>query len=829
MNEILAPRYGTGMLRRFGWFYKVLGLGRSLSAVEFEPNSVERVREAANSGPVVYVLQHPSAIDHLALNAVLNRRRLPLSVWSSATSTFWWQPVRDAWHDLWARMTGPPDDPVESGWLAAQVAAGHVTTLFLKGSSKGDAPDPFQALLDAQALCDRPIQIVPVVVQWSRAPELHNSVQNWLLGRQSAPGPFSQLRLAWFNNVGTVVQAGQPLDLAEFSRRARPEMAVRALRTVLRRYLKRESSIIQGPRILAYNEMKRVVLESPSLRRLAVEEAEERGVSVEVVRKQMDAEFKLIAARFRWWVVRAADVVLRPIWTKIYSGVDVRPEDIEAIREAMRDGSCVVIPCHKSHFDYLLLSWVFYRHNLIVPHVIAGANLNLPVVGQFFRSVGGFFIKRSFRGERVHPAVFSRYLSELVFQGYPVEFYIEGGRTRSGKLLPAKTGVLGMLMEAAEVRPHDHDVTLLPMSLAYEEVAEQASYVREAGGEEKKPETVGQVLKARSVLSRRYGRVYLRVGEPIRCSEIVAGTPWSEREPEVKATTLDHVGRQIMHRIGRVTVVLPTCLCAAALLAHHRRGIKQEVLLARVHRFRAVLKRQNAMEAASLDHFDQAVITALDRFAREGHVEPFELEGERVWSVVVDARMELEFYKNQLIHFLLPAGVAALLIRAVDLESFTRADIEPVGAQLVALWDREFRFDPEQSLEAFLDAGLDDLVAHGGLAVDEGVYRLVDVERMGEIHALFRNFVESYRIVLSGRSELAGQTVKTLPKHLSAAGDRFLATGLATRPEALSTITMGNALRALIDDGAFTRDGDTLGSVEERCVALDRWLAPMVE
>lgn len=831
-----APRYGSAMLRRFGWLYGLLGLGRAFRAVAFEENSVERVRAAHNAGPVVYVLQYASAIDHLALNAVLNRRRLPLSVWSNGTISFWWQPrLADAWRDLWAHLHGSEGDPVESGWLTAQILAGNVVTLFLSGSGwfsrvKGD---PIAALVDAQRQSERPIQIVPVVVQWNRAPALGRPVQNFLLGRHQAPGILGQLRQAWLNAEGTVVQAGQPLDLAEFVRRARPDEAGVALRTVLRRYLRRESQIIQGPRILPYTEMRRVVLDNPGMKRLAEEVARERGTTLESVRREMEAEFKLIAARFRWWVVRVADVALRPIWTRIYSGVDVRPEDIEAIRNAMRDGSAVIMPCHKSHFDYLLLSWVFYRHNLIVPHVIAGANLNIVLVNHFLRSVGGLFIKRSFRGERIHPAVFARYLRELVFQGYPIEFYVEGGRTRSGKLLPAKTGVLSMLFDAAEVRPHDHEVTLLPVSLAYEQVAEQGAYVREAGGEEKKAENLGQVIKARSVLRRRFGRVYLRVGEPVRTGAIVdpAGDrpTWSLRDEATRKAELDRVGRRIMYRIGEVTVVLPTCLCAAALLAHHRRGMRQSDLLDRVRRFRALLQRQEAMEAASLERFDQAVVTALDRFARDGHLESHELEGERVWSVDVDSRMELEFYKNQLVHFLLPAGVVTLAARTLPDAPFTlQALLEPAGA-LVELWDREFRFDPDSDLSALLEHGLADLEAHGALVREERTWRVVDGNRMGEVHALFRNFVESYRIVLSARHELKGQTRKTLPKKLAKAGEKYLATGLATRPEALSTITMGNAVAAFLDLGLFIRDGDALGADEERCAAAERRLAPMVE
>lgn len=831
----LAHRYGTGMLRRFGWFYKVLGLGRAFSRVEFEENSVERVREAANTGPVVYVMQYASTVDHLALNAVLNRRRLPLSVWSNGTNSFWWQTTLEAWRDLWSRLRGEHDDPVDSGWLARQVAAGHIVTLFLDERRWfGErTSDPFQALLDAQDRSDEPIQVVPVVVQWSRAPELHGVVRNFLLGRQRAPGIFTQLRNAWFNAEGTFVQAGQPLDLAELKRRTKPDQAVRALRTVLRRYLKRESRIVQGPRLLPYQEMKQVVLDSPALRKLAVEEAEAQGTSVTAIRKKMDAEYRLIAAHFRWWVVRAADVVLRPIWTKIYAGVDVRPEDIEAIREAMRNGSAVAVPCHKSHFDYLLLSWVFYRHNIIIPHVIAGANLNIPLVNRFLRSVGGFFIRRSFRGQRIHPAVFAHYLRELTFRGYPVEFFIEGGRTRSGKLLPAKTGVLSMLFEAAEIRPHDHDVTLLPMSFAYEQVAEQASYVREAGGEDKKPESVGQLIRARSVLSQRFGRVYLRVGEPIRCSTFVDADDdtaiWTQRDEDDRKQTLDYVGRKIMVNIGQVTVVLPTCLCAAALLAHQRRGVRQDVLLERVARFRALLQRQGAMEAASLEHFEHSIRTALDRFNRDGHVEPHELEGQRVWGVVVDARIELEFYKNQLVHYLLPAGIVAACVRALPDGPFTGSVLVERAARLVELWDREFRFDPDQSVEALLEHGIADLVAHGGLEEQDGAFVVRDEDRMGEIHALFRGLFESYRVVLAARSELAGHTRKTLPKALAKQADRFLTAGLVTRPEALSTIPLANAIATYVALGVFTKDGDALGAEEERCVELDQWLAPMVE
>lgn len=805
-NQLPELRHGTGMLRRFGWFYKVLGFGRRLSNVRLEENSVDRIRAAMDKGPIVYVLKDASAADHLALNSVLNRRRLPLSVWSNGANSFWWQPVLDAWRDLWLRITEAREDPVASGWLARQIAAREAVTLFLRGRRlwSGGEGDAFQALLDAGELTSAPIQVIPVVVNWTRAPDVSNPTLSFLLGRGRA-GVLGQLRNIWFRAEGTFVQVGEPLDLAEFRRRARQPAAVRVLRTILRRYIQRESQIARGPKLIPYQQLKRVVLNNPEIRKLAASEADRQGVDARTIRKQMESEYGLIAANFRWWVVRASDVALRIVWTRVFSGVDVRPEDVERMRDAMRSGSMVMVPCHKSHADYILLSWVAYDHNLIVPHVIAGANLAIWPISIFLRSVGGFFIKRRFAGERLHPAIFSRYLSELIFRGYPVEFYIEGGRTRSGKLLPPKVGVLGMVFNSAERRPHDHKVTLLPISLAYEQVAEEGAYTREAAGEEKRPESLGQVFKARSVLKRRFGRVYLRVGEPIDCATHVDRTSeqpaWSERTEADRKEHLQFVGEQIIHRIGEVAVVLPTCLCAAALLAHHRRGIRATELAGRVDRFRTFLRDRGAPEAASIQQLEVVIRTAMDRFGRAGHVEATEVEGERVWSVVPGSRIPLEFYKNQVVHHFALAGFVTLVVRGSGADRMPIGDVVSGFERIQGLLHREFVFDPARTSSERAMAGVEALVGHGALRVEDDQVVVDQPERMGEIYQMFRNFAEAYRLILQLPEEVQQHTSRTLPKHLSERGPELLAAGIVSRNESVSTITLGNAIRGWLDLG----------------------------
>jgi len=841
------------MLRRFGWFYRLLGLGRLLGRLRMEDHSVERVRAASETGPVVYVLLERSTLDHLALNTVLNKRRLPLSVWAHGVTAFYWQPVVEAWADVGRRVKalfswGPAPDPIASGWLARTVASGAPVVVFLEQSplrrlfSRGEHPDAFAALLAAQELTDKPIQLLPVVVAWHMAPEARGgALRAFIRGARVGRGLLTRLRDLLTRSKDAFVQVGDPVDLQEFTERVQEDRRPRALRLLLRRYLRRESRLIRGPTLLPYGDMERVVLDNPPMRVLAAQEARATGRSVEQVRADMVKIYRRIAAHFRWWVILLIRALLRPLWTRVFAGVDIREEDIERIRTAMREGSVVLSASHKSHFDYVLLSWVFHSHDLIVPHVVAGENLAIWPVSFLMRGAGAFFIKRSFSGDRVFPAVFSRYLRELLRLGYPVEFFIEGGRSRSGKLLPPRLGVLGMVLDAASVRATDHEVTLLPLSFAYEQVAEAGAYARELAGEKKKPETLGQVVKAGKVLRHRYGRAYVRVGEPIRTSPIVDArdgrAPWDALDRGDHREILQTVGERVVYRIGRATVLLPTSLVALSVLAHHRRGLRHSELLARCDRLRAFLDFAGAEEAASLELYSQAIAQALAELHRGKLIESLEVDGERVWAVPPDKRITLEFYKNQVLHWFAPAGYVAVALRSRPDGPFTVEDLRLSFADLLWLFRREFILDPDRPSTTQLHEGIGSLEVHGALARVEGegepAWAVADPVRIGEIYSLFRNFVEAYALVLRHADRYG-------PRHLSRSelcsalqGDRetWLATGEITRPEALSMVTVDNAVRAYVEDGVLVDDGRGALAVDperqqQRLATLEGVFAP---
>ena len=812
----------TAMLSEFGLMY--VPLSGMLSRVRLPEHAAATVREAATRGPVVYVLLQPSVLDHLALNGALRHAELPLSTWANAAPLWPFRPLGQLWAAARRWWRDDPDAEIQLG-LARRLAAGESVTLFL-GHEPAPGADPIGALIRAQAVSERPIQVLPVLLVWDRSPEASSAIRWWIEGSREDPARYARLRDLVLRNGSAFVQVGEPVDLRALTARAAERTAAgrpiadeaRALRVALRRYLRRESNVVRGPRLIPHAQMKRMVLDNPPMRDLAAKIADGEATTPEAISRRMATDYDRLAARFSWWVIELLKIVLKPLWTRIYDGVDVRPDDLEKIRAAVRGGTAILTPSHKSHFDYLLLGWVFYSNGLIVPHVIAGMNLAIWPVSIILRGAGGFFVRRSFAGDKVFPAVFARYLRELVRHGWPVEFFIEGGRTRTGKLLVPKLGVLGMVFEAAVHRRRGDEVTVLPMALAYEQVAEERAYARELGGAKKEPETFGALVRARSVFRRRYGRVYLRVGEPIPLGPLVDTTPgWLDLGADERRAQLQHVANRVIYRIGLVSLVLPTSLVAMALLAHHRRGMRQTELAARVERLRATLNRLGALEAASLERASEATLQALARFADKGHVEALEVDGERVWAVPPDQRITLDFHKNQAVHHLAPLMFAVAALRALPDGPFTTGDLADGFAFVSHTMRREFVLDPDRAPEVRLEAAVQALRDHGAIIEDDaGRWSPLDAERLGELHGLFRSLLDSYRIVAAAVPILHGGLATEAAARLQADP------GAGARPESRSIVALENAVASLREDGAFVLAD---GRIEDRPEARRALLA----
>lgn len=828
-------RFRSGMLRRFGALYWLSGLGFLLRKLRLEEHSAENIRLAANKGPLVYVLYTPSVLDWLAVNRVLNRRRLPLARYTSDLRSTAFRPllgaVREWGTSLMSWVKGERVDPLGSGWLTEAVANGTPSCVFVvqhKGARESGGPggaDPIEALLEAQARCERPIQLVPMVVVWGRAPEVARSeAARFVLGSADEPGPLQKLWAVLTRSDAAIVQAGVPLDLLALAARVGEgpvSRQARAARILLRRYLYRESHTLRGPRIRPYRWTRRIVLSSPEVRRVVQEEAAATGRTPARVYAEVDRTLDKIAARMSYPFVRFADHFCRFLFTRIFNGVDMRPEDAERIRAAFRQGTPILVPCHRSHLDYILISWVCYQHDIFIPHVCAGDNLAFFPLGTVLRRVGGFFIKRSFKGERVFPVVFERYLRQLIRDGFPIEFYLEGGRSRTGKLLPAKHGVLSMILDAASGGREDRDAIFLPMAICYEQIAEEGAYARELGGETKRGEDISQVVAASRVIKKRYGRVYLRVGEPIAARSVTGelGTPWAELGKGQRKEVLQRTGERLMVRISHQLVVLPTGLVALALLAQSRSSLRVGELRERCARLLGQLQRRGSLGADEALLAPRSFASALGRFEGERIVSRVldggsarSLGDSDIVSVAPERRITLEYYKNSVIHALAPLSLLAAAVRAQrEAPPIELGVVFETFRTLTFLLRYEFTLDPEQRLDELEREALGDLLAYGGAhEAPEARLTVSEPRRVAELAEITRNFIESYLLVLEGARALRDKdcTVRELPRLIQDWGKQRVSLDELRRPEALSLANLQNAVAAFVEEGVINVRSD---------------------
>ena len=326
-------------------------------------------------------------------------------------------------------------------------------------------------------------------------------------------------------------------------------------------HFQRKRQSMTGPTLLERQELNNSVLGSDAVRRAMAEESRSKKISHEQAKARAQSYVTEIAADYREGLIRFGDRLLTRIWNKIYNGISVG--HAERIRELAANGHEIVyVPCHRSHMDYLLLTYVIYHEGMVTPHIAAGINLNFWPVGKIFRRGGAFFLRRSFAGNKLYTAVFREYLELLFNKGYSVKYYPEGGRSRTGRLIPPKTGMLAMTIQAM-LKGVNRPVSIVPVYIGYENVMEVKSYLNELKGSKKKKESNWQVFSAIRKL-KNYGHGYVNFGEPIQLNQFLEShvPNWRDcrnAEPEKKPAWLtpavNELANNVMTRINRAAAL----------------------------------------------------------------------------------------------------------------------------------------------------------------------------------------------------------------------------------------------------------------------------------
>jgi glycerol-3-phosphate O-acyltransferase len=244
------------------------------------------------------------------------------------------------------------------------------------------------------------------------------------------------------------------------------------------------------------------------------------------------------------------------------------------------------VPCHRSHIDYLLVSYFVYHNGLVPPHVAAGVNLNLPILGRFLRKGGAFFLRRSFRSQKLYSAVFHEYIARILSNGTAIEYFIEGTRSRTGRLLQPKGGMLSMTVRSylrSPIRP----VMFQPIYVGYERLVEGKSHTAELSGQEKKSESLADLFKVFGVLKQRYGKVHVSFAEPVFLDDLLDQyepqwremVPATDERPPWLSSLVDQLGQHIMTGMNEATHVNAINLLAVIMLTTRKFAMGKKELV----------------------------------------------------------------------------------------------------------------------------------------------------------------------------------------------------------------------------------------------------------
>lgn len=433
---------------------------------------------------------------------------------------------------------------------------------------------------------DYDLQLVPVSIFWGRDPGQETSMFRLIFADSSQAGSIRKFIIMLVNSRNVLASFGKPLSYQAYDVQVGDEaMGRRRLGRALHFHFLHARTAALGPTLLRRNAVIDDVLNTPVVRRAIETEARKKEITQAKAQARARRLAREIAADYSSGVLRVLERLLTWVWHRVFKGIEVR--GLERVREMAPSHEILYLPCHRSHADYLLLSYVLYRAGLVPPHIAAGINLDFWPVGGLLRRGGAFYIRRKFGGDGLYAAVFRAYVDGLIQRGYSISFYPEGGRSRTGRLLQPKTGMLGMVVESA-LRQRARKVVVVPVFIGYDKVWEVGSYFKELRGGAKAKVSARGLIKAGKILGKSYGRAYISFGEPQVLQDYadVHLPEWrdtltaasDERPPEfdgfVRRLAVDH-----MRRINTVAAVSPVSLCACALLATPRNAVAEDELI----------------------------------------------------------------------------------------------------------------------------------------------------------------------------------------------------------------------------------------------------------
>jgi len=831
-SEPLSERadFLSAMADRYSWPLRWFAR-RFFRHVEIDPEAVARLRELEASGSVVYVMRYASRLDYFLFNTLFRRQGLRLSEFANGLHFYYYRPVFQALRIAVGRLRGRKH-LLPSGVHAEQlrtvsslIGSGRSLFLFLRthrfrsrwlGRRRAvrqsrEELDFIEEVVRATWTVDRPVYVVPLALFWQKGPRSERRFLNLGYGARSRPSDLAKITSYLTSYRGLYVKTGEPIELHAFIEKRRHEGVATLARKVRRSimlFLYREEKVVVGPPVRSLQRVQDFVLATPEMQRAIAERAEETGRSPERVQAEAETILGEIAARMNSTFLALLNVAVTAIFRRMFAGVQVT--GLEKVTEYARSHPIVLVPSHRSYFDFIILSWLFYHRRMVPPHIGARENMAFGPFGFIFRRAGAFFLRRSF-DDPFYKAVFRGYLGYLVSEGFTQEFFIEGGRSRTGKMLAPRFGMVAWNVEAF-LHGSRRDLFFVPIAITYERLVEEGAMIEEQEGGEKAEESMLNLVRARKFLSRRFGTVFVNFGEPVSLGDLLgdrreqaARFEDSEEAAEIVRQVVTDLGFRMVERINWSTVANATSVAACALLGEGRRGLFRPELCARMALVVELLRLQDVKLTAALksaDNFDEAI----DFMLRTDLVKRDEDPRGEILYFEESHRRALELYRNAIVHFLV---VPSFLARRL-LGGASRTELRAELDRWLSLFYGEYFVPKAEALAAHMDGFLDHFQGTGWLEDRGDRFEPTEAGRdaLRFLAEQTRGMLEAYLVAFAAAGTLDAEASvgrKALTQAAESQFERGQLLGEVSRREASNPITFDNAFRLLVERGILER------------------------
>lgn len=814
------PKHRSAMLPRFGWLAEIVAR-RLFGHVIMHEDAVAKIRELSRTGTVVFTMRHRSFIDYYLVNYVLRREGLPLPVFANGISSLPLAPLSVVLRRLRGRIARLFRRDAGSNAASAHdacaeaVRQGHPVLIFMRGRRVHSGPsgwlrpprparvgaDFLREIVHARRASDREQYVVPLALFRGRSfRKREKGLAALVYSVHEVPSDARKVMAYWWNRRDLFITVGKEVAIGEFMQRYSTdteERIVKRLTRAVQIFLHREERVVLGPAHLPRRQIKALVLENDEMNAVIKRLTAETGKSEAKLRKEADGYFEEMAADFNGVLFAIVAYVFKKIWARMFSGIVAI--DFDQVVSKVRHHPVVLVPCHRSHLDYLILTYLFHLHFVSPPHIFAGINMAFWPLAPFLRASGAYFVRRTFADNELYKNVFKQYLSFLIREGYTQEFFIEGGRSRTGKMMTPKMGMLSALVNAYLTGVRS-DLYLVPVSIHYGRILEEDAFQFELRGGEKEAESFSSLLKARKFLRQRFGTVYLSFAPPVSLREALGEKrarfsegAGEEAVEEEKRKFVQKLGFRLLHDVNDCSVAGATSISASVLLGGPHRGTRYDDYARMANALAKLVKSMGIKTTASLDRNIGDFRESLDFLAKSGLIDRVHHGSDEVLVVRENKRLALDFYKNNLIHaFVLPSLVCSALMDGRD-----RDGIAAYVQHWLDLFRFEFALPDRHELPALIEKRLEELESLQAIRDGQLDRSHPLVVALVSVVDVFR---EAYWLAAKAIREglpAEGATEKSLVASYQKSYDTALLTGEAVQPEGATTVMFENVLSRL--------------------------------